>query len=89
MFIPYLLFLGPEADDGRDGMTKAVDLSQVKRRMAREKEEAKMAAMSTEERDAYEAVKQEKKLEKQRAAKVEMKALAESNAKKEASAKKK
>lgn len=69
-------------------MTKAVDLSQVKRRMAREKEAAKMAAMSTEEREAYEAEKAAKKLEKQRAAKAEMQALAESNAQKEAAKKK-
>jgi len=69
-------------------MTKAVDLSQVKRRMAREKEAAKMAAMSTEEREAYEVEKAAKKLEKQRAAKAEMQALAESNAQKEAAKKK-
>lgn len=69
-------------------MTKAVDLSQVKRRMAREKEAAKMAAMSTEEREAYESEKAAKKLEKQRAAKAEMQALAESNAQKEAAKKK-
>lgn len=64
------------------GLTKAVDLNQVRRRRKREEEAQRVAAMGPEERAQYDAEQLVAKKGKQRKAKEELAALAEKSVRK-------